>query len=176
MVMDTLGLAISVGLNTAFRNSQRASFLLPLAVLPICGLGDLMAIYAELKSTHLRSLNRERAELLAEAWLTRRQVLTAQQVSAALYCSAPMMRRDVSARLQGVHGGCGVSRVLGPAWSMGPGGLGVFAGRLGLAREGTGWLCVDGSLRLEGVHAAGMSADAVHGWEAASLHQSWRES
>ena len=32
MVMDTLGLAVSVGLNRAFRHSPRASFLLPLAV------------------------------------------------------------------------------------------------------------------------------------------------
>ena len=32
MVMDTLGLAISVGLNRAFRHSARASTLLPLAV------------------------------------------------------------------------------------------------------------------------------------------------
>ena len=82
MVMDTLGLAISVGLNTAVRHSQRASFLLPLAVLPVCGLGDLATIYAELKSTHLRSLNRERTELLAEAWLTRRQLLSAREVIA----------------------------------------------------------------------------------------------
>ena len=116
MVMDTLGLAISVGLNTAVRHSQRASFLLPLAVLPVCGLGDLATIYAELKSTHLRSLNRERAELLAEAWLARRQVLSAQEVGA--------LRVLPSGFPTGCSGGGGAGAAQsaqGPgAWAAGP--------------------------------------------------------
>ena len=49
-------------------------------MLPICGLGDLTSIYAELKSIHLRTLNRERGELLAEAWLASGDVLSAREV------------------------------------------------------------------------------------------------
>lgn len=80
MVMDTLGLASCVALTWAVRNSQQARFWLPLAVLPVCGLGDLASIYAELKSVHLRILNKERAELICESWLASGTVPSARQV------------------------------------------------------------------------------------------------
>lgn len=80
MVMDTLGLASCVALTWAVRNHPRAKFALPLVVLPVCGLGDLTAIYAELKSVHLRIMNRERAELICEDWLGSGRIPSAQQV------------------------------------------------------------------------------------------------
>ena len=50
----------------------------------MCGAGDLASIWAELKSIHLRTLNRERCELLAQAWLGSDTVLTPQEVGPPL--------------------------------------------------------------------------------------------
>ena len=94
MVMDTLGLATCVALTWAVRNNARGRVALPLIILPIFGVGDLSAIYAELKSVHLRIMNRERAEMIAEAWLASGQVPTAKQVGTLeiMACFEPSAR------------------------------------------------------------------------------------
>ena len=80
MVMDTLGLALAVTLNWVTRHSAASRQMLPLLAFPLLAVGDLTSIYHELKSIHLRSLNRERAELIVAAWLDEGIVPTAQQV------------------------------------------------------------------------------------------------
>ena len=80
MVMDTLGLAISVTLTWLTRNSAKARQALPLVAFPLLAVGDLVSIYYELKAIHLRSLNHERAELIAAHWLAHRRVPSARQV------------------------------------------------------------------------------------------------
>jgi len=80
MVMDTLGLAISVTLTWLTRNSATARQALPLVAFPLLAAGDLVSIYYELKAIHLRSLNHERAELIAAHWLAHRRVPSARQV------------------------------------------------------------------------------------------------
>jgi hypothetical protein len=69
MVMDTLALAVSASANYVLRHKEAQRMLLPLIAFPICGLLDLFCIYHELKSVQLRSLNRERAEMVAQHWL-----------------------------------------------------------------------------------------------------------
>ena len=56
--------------SVAFRRSFSGG--VPLPLLALLAAGDLFCIAKELKSVHLRTLNRERAELAAEAWLAGR--------------------------------------------------------------------------------------------------------
>lgn len=77
MVMDTLALAVSAIANYLLRNREAQRMLLPLIAFPVCGLGDLFCIYHELKAVQLRSLNRERAEMVAEHWLDQGRVSAA---------------------------------------------------------------------------------------------------
>jgi hypothetical protein len=83
MVMDTVGLAIAVTLTWLTRNSAAARQALPLVAFPLLAAGDLVSIYHELKAIHLRSLNHERAELIAAHWLAHRRVPSARQVRAS---------------------------------------------------------------------------------------------
>ncbi len=79
MVMDTIGLLLCVTLMSAVRARPAAQRALPLAALAPLAAGDLWCIWHELKSIHLRSLNRERAEIAAEAWLRDGAVPSARQ-------------------------------------------------------------------------------------------------
>jgi hypothetical protein len=74
MVMDTLALAVSASANYLLRYKEAQRMMLPLVAFPICGLGDLFCIYHELKAVQLRTLNRERGEMIAERWLEQTQV------------------------------------------------------------------------------------------------------
>eukprot|EP00882_Tetradesmus_deserticola_P031372 GHRQ01035474.1.p1 GENE.GHRQ01035474.1~~GHRQ01035474.1.p1 ORF type:complete len:440 (+),score=177.05 GHRQ01035474.1:535-1854(+) len=74
MVMDTLALAVSATANYVLRHQESRRMLLPLVAFPLCGIGDLFCIYHELKAVQLRSLNRERAEMVAEHWLQQGRV------------------------------------------------------------------------------------------------------
>lgn len=74
MVMDTLALAVSASANYFLRHREAQRMLLPLVAFPVCGLMDLFCIYNELKAVQLRSLNRERAEMVAEHWLDHGEV------------------------------------------------------------------------------------------------------
>ena len=81
MVMDTLGLAICVGLTYAVRHRPRSRLLLPICSFPLLVCMDLICIFHELKATHLHTLNRERAELIAERWLSDGHIFNAKEVS-----------------------------------------------------------------------------------------------
>lgn len=85
MVMDTVGLMACVALMSAVRTRPQAQRLLPLAMLPPLAAGDLWCIWHELKAIHLRSLNRERAEMTAEAWLRDGEVPSARQVRCSCF-------------------------------------------------------------------------------------------
>jgi glutamate N-acetyltransferase/amino-acid N-acetyltransferase len=74
MVMDTLALAVSATANYVLRHQESRRMLLPLVAFPLCGFADLFCIYHELKAVQLRSLNRERAEMVAEFWLSQGRV------------------------------------------------------------------------------------------------------
>jgi hypothetical protein len=76
MVMDTLALAVSASANYFLRHKEAQRMMLPLVAFPICGLLDLFCIYYELKAVQLRSLNRERAEMVAQHWLEHGKVGT----------------------------------------------------------------------------------------------------
>ena len=81
MAIDTLGLALAVSLNLMVKQNARISRMLPLIMFPVLIPGDLYSIYQELRSVHLRTLNKERAELLASAYVEGQRVLTPEAVS-----------------------------------------------------------------------------------------------
>lgn len=80
MIADNSGLALAVSLSYACRNDPRARQLLPLLAFPLLATGDLCSIYRELKSIHLRNLNKERAEIVAEMWLEAGRIPSAAEV------------------------------------------------------------------------------------------------
>lgn len=83
MAIDTVGLAVAVTLSAlCARRGEALRRALPLAAFPVLVTGDLYSIYRELRSIHLRTLNKERAEIIAAAWLESGSVLTPEQVSA----------------------------------------------------------------------------------------------
>lgn len=81
MAIDTLGLALAVSLNLAVRRNATYARMLPLAMFPILIPGDLYAIYHELRSVHLRTLNKERAEFVAECFVNSGNIPTPEVVS-----------------------------------------------------------------------------------------------
>lgn len=82
MAVDTVGLAIAVTLSAiAAKVGEAQRRLLPLVALPFLLTGDLYCIYRELRSIHLRTLNKERAEILAHHWCRHRKTLNPEQVS-----------------------------------------------------------------------------------------------
>lgn len=89
MVMDTLGLALCVGLTYSVRHQPKLRLLLPLLTFPFLVSTDLLCIYQELKATHLNTLNRERAEIVAERWLLDGKTFTAKEVCCHV-CPKPM--------------------------------------------------------------------------------------
>jgi len=64
MVVDNLGIATAAGLTWLVRADPFWRSRLPLAMYPLAVAGDLAGIYGELKSVHLRTLNKTRAEML----------------------------------------------------------------------------------------------------------------
>jgi len=69
MAVDTVALALAAGLNWALRSNERARALLPVVAFPLLSAADLYCIYRELKAVELRTINRERAEMIAARWL-----------------------------------------------------------------------------------------------------------
>lgn len=63
------------------RHSERGRLLMPLVAYPLLAVGDAWATYNELKSIELKTLNRERAEMVAEHWLSTGRVPSAYEVS-----------------------------------------------------------------------------------------------
>ena len=103
MVMDTLGLAICVGLTFSVRRHPQLRLLLPLLTFPFLVVLDLLCIYQELKATHLRTLNRERAEILAERWLLDGLIFTAKEVDFELQESRFQLTASQAAFLGSAH-------------------------------------------------------------------------
>ena len=60
--------------------AEAARRTLPLGMFPLLAGGDLWAIYSELRSIHLRTLNKERAEIIAQHWLREGRVPSPRQV------------------------------------------------------------------------------------------------
>jgi len=81
MAIDTLGLALAVSLNLAVRRNATYARMLPLAMFPILVPGDLYSIYHELRSVHLRTLNKERAEFIAACFVNSGDIPTPEIVS-----------------------------------------------------------------------------------------------
>ena len=113
MVVDTVGLAACVvimragaarvaaktaaaGVVAAATGTAAAAVpataALPWLFLPALAVGDLTSIYHELKAVHLRTLNRERAELVADGWLAsgRAVVPSAERVASEEPLVAPL--------------------------------------------------------------------------------------
>ena len=90
MVSDNLGLAAAVALAYLSRNALKDPNWLPLAAFPLLAAGDLFSIHRSLKAIHLRTLNKERAELIAHSWLERGRVPSAKEVrlSCSTLCAA----------------------------------------------------------------------------------------
>lgn len=80
MAVDTVGLGIAVSLNMLLRNKEAIRKRLPLALFPFLVSADLYSIYNELKSIHIRTLNKERAELLAQHWVCDQKIFSPREV------------------------------------------------------------------------------------------------
>ncbi|GBG86874.1 hypothetical protein CBR_g42158 [Chara braunii] len=80
VVADNVGLALAVGLNAAIKDDNLRR-IMPLTLYPVLASLDLYAIWKELKSVHLRTLNRERMEIIVDKWLKSREVPSADRVS-----------------------------------------------------------------------------------------------
>ena len=81
MVADNIGLAVAITATWLCRGSTKLRTALPLLALPFLIAGDLFSIYHELKAIQLRTLNKERAELIADTWLASGRIPTAQEVN-----------------------------------------------------------------------------------------------
>lgn len=62
--------------------TRQVPSLLPLCAFPFLAVSDLYSIYRELKAVQLKSLNRERAEVVAQQWLATGRVPGAAEVRA----------------------------------------------------------------------------------------------
>lgn len=82
MAVDTIGLAIAVSMSALCRHSEISRRALPLVSFPFLISGDIFAIHKELNSIHLRTLNKERAELLLARWISDKTILSPKEVSA----------------------------------------------------------------------------------------------
>ncbi|GAQ91071.1 DUF647 domain containing protein [Klebsormidium nitens] len=83
VVADNIGLAIAVGLSSACGQNEKMRSLIPLVTFPVIAAMDLFAIRQELKSVHLRTLNKERTEIIVDHWLRTGSVPDQKQVSDA---------------------------------------------------------------------------------------------
>jgi hypothetical protein len=92
VVAAAAGAAASATTTAAAAAAVPATAALPWLFLPLLAIGDLTSIYHELKAVHLRTLNRERAELAAEGWLVsgRAAVPSSEQVAKAEPLVAPL--------------------------------------------------------------------------------------
>lgn len=113
MVMDTLGLALCVTLTYAVRHNPRGRMLLPICAFPALAAVDLFCIFQELKATHLRTLNRERAEMVAERWLADGTIFSASQVR---FPSCSPMLQIAENRISNAAGYCKRQRHVHPGW------------------------------------------------------------
>eukprot|EP00976_Prorocentrum_cordatum_P009264 184788-Prorocentrum_minimum.AAC.1 len=69
VVSDNLGLAFAVALTAAVRNLPKVRTTIPFVLYPILSGIDLFCIHKELKCVQLKTMNKERGEIIAEHWL-----------------------------------------------------------------------------------------------------------
>lgn len=81
VVADNLGLALAMLIGAAVRRNDRLRASLPLALYPALAIFDVFAIHQELRAVPLRSLNKERLEMVTQAWLQDGKVPSASQIS-----------------------------------------------------------------------------------------------
>ncbi|CAM6119398.1 unnamed protein product [Calypogeia fissa] len=81
VVADNLGLAVAVALDSLARSNKMVRQLLLLAIFPTLAALDLYAIYNELQSVHLQTLNKARLQIIVEGWLHTGQVPSSENVS-----------------------------------------------------------------------------------------------
>eukprot|EP00873_Tetraselmis_striata_P003927 jgi/Tetstr1/424191/TSEL_014797.t1 len=81
VVMDNVGLALVVVIRRLLGNNAALNKALPLLLFPLLTIGDLHAINRELKSVELKTMNVERAEIIAHNWVCKREVPSTRQVS-----------------------------------------------------------------------------------------------
>eukprot|EP00899_Mesostigma_viride_P029096 jgi/Mesvir1/9371/Mv08986-RA.1 len=81
VIADNLGLGIAILLTNACRGDERKRMALALGSFPILAGIELCAMYREIKAVELKTLNKERAELIAEHWLARGRVPDPKEVS-----------------------------------------------------------------------------------------------
>ncbi|CAI5953595.1 unnamed protein product [Closterium sp. NIES-65] len=72
VVADNIGLAVAVTLGALTRNHQHLHARLPLLLFPLLAITDLLAIQRELQAVPLRSLNKERVQMLVSDWVAGR--------------------------------------------------------------------------------------------------------
>jgi glutamate N-acetyltransferase/amino-acid N-acetyltransferase len=102
MAVDTAALAVAAAANWLLRHRDKARALMPVVAFPLLSAADLYCIYRELKAVELRTINRERAEMIAERWLAVKQEEArgrASSASAAALAPPPAAvptRREVS--------------------------------------------------------------------------------
>lgn len=81
MVVDMASLAVSASIMFMIRGSERMRMMLPLCLYPVLAVADLYAIYHEIKAIELKTLNRERAEMVADRWLETGVIPSVSQIS-----------------------------------------------------------------------------------------------
>ncbi|CAI5516529.1 unnamed protein product [Closterium sp. Naga37s-1] len=69
VVSDNVGLAVAVALGALTRNHHQLHARLPLLLFPLLAITDLLAIRRELQAVPLRSLNKERVQMLVSDWV-----------------------------------------------------------------------------------------------------------
>jgi hypothetical protein len=95
MAVDTAALAVAATANWLLRTDEGRRALLPVVAFPLLSAADLYCIYRELKAVELRTINRERAEMIAERWLAVRGGATTATTAATTTAPVPS-RREVS--------------------------------------------------------------------------------
>lgn len=81
MVVDMVALGVSATTMFLVRNSTRGRMLMPVIAFPLLAVAGITATYYEMKSIELRTLNRERAEMVANEWIASGRIPSTKEVS-----------------------------------------------------------------------------------------------
>ena len=116
VLADNLGLAAAVlatGLTGKFATPQARQFL-PLVLFAPLATVDLYCIYRELKAVRLKTINRERGEIIAERFVRDGRVPGHETVAAAerLFIPARLDESDLPLRVAGLSEACPTRRAL----------------------------------------------------------------
>ena len=146
VLADNVGLAFAVGL-TAFTNGGKMAeanpalrTALPLAAFVPLAAVDLYCIYRELKAVNLKTVNKERGEIIAEAFVRDGRVPTPRRVADAERLLIPA-RLDESAlplKIASVADACPTPEILIAALARRGAGTGSRSGASGTSGSGSG--------------------------------------